>query len=192
MECSYCKDTRVVITDLKQPIVQTGLIVGLSANVSSYNNYYAFGMLQSGRNYVGSNGYRYGFNNVDPITHQYPELTPYQFASNMPINSIDLDGLEGMLAFILNFNFAQPQFKVMKDDKVITLTSQHWVFGLANVSAGYINKDPNQVFNKDYSAGTNLTLDPRAKTITFSVFNKFSKDNPYGLEGFNKTKTNFL
>jgi hypothetical protein len=31
---------------------------------------------------------------VDPISKEYPELTPYQFASNKPINSIDLDGLE--------------------------------------------------------------------------------------------------
>jgi hypothetical protein len=34
------------------------------------------------------------FLSVDPIGREYPELTPYQFASNMPINSIDLDGLE--------------------------------------------------------------------------------------------------
>jgi hypothetical protein len=36
---------------------------------------------------------------VDPITKQYPELTPYQFASNTPIQAIDLDGLE---AFIIH------------------------------------------------------------------------------------------
>lgn len=34
------------------------------------------------------------FFSVDPITRAYPELTPYQFASNMPILAIDLDGLE--------------------------------------------------------------------------------------------------
>lgn len=34
------------------------------------------------------------FPNVDPITKKYPELTPYQFASNTPIWAIDLDGLE--------------------------------------------------------------------------------------------------
>ncbi|RDC58430.1 hypothetical protein DU508_00025 [Pedobacter chinensis] len=34
------------------------------------------------------------FLSVDPITKQYPELTPYQFASNTPIESTDLDGLE--------------------------------------------------------------------------------------------------
>ncbi|MBT1705808.1 hypothetical protein [Chryseosolibacter indicus] len=31
---------------------------------------------------------------VDPLTKAYPELTPYQFASNRPIEAIDLDGLE--------------------------------------------------------------------------------------------------
>ena len=34
------------------------------------------------------------FLSVDPITRQYPQLTPYQFASNRPIDGIDLDGLE--------------------------------------------------------------------------------------------------
>lgn len=34
------------------------------------------------------------FLSVDPITAKYPELTPYQFASNNPIFGIDQDGLE--------------------------------------------------------------------------------------------------
>jgi RHS repeat-associated protein len=34
------------------------------------------------------------FLSVDPITKDYPELTPYQFASNSPIFGIDLDGTE--------------------------------------------------------------------------------------------------
>jgi RHS repeat-associated protein len=34
------------------------------------------------------------FFSEDPITDEYPELTPYQFASNTPIQSVDLDGLE--------------------------------------------------------------------------------------------------
>lgn len=32
---------------------------------------------------------------MDPLAPDYPELTPYQFASNTPIRAIDLDGLEG-------------------------------------------------------------------------------------------------
>ena len=34
------------------------------------------------------------FLSVDPLTKGYPMLTPYQFASNRPIDGIDLDGLE--------------------------------------------------------------------------------------------------
>jgi RHS repeat-associated protein len=34
------------------------------------------------------------FLSVDPLTKGYPELTPYQFASNRPIDGIDLDGEE--------------------------------------------------------------------------------------------------
>jgi RHS repeat-associated protein len=34
------------------------------------------------------------FLSVDPIAAEYPELTSYQFASNTPIQAIDLDGLE--------------------------------------------------------------------------------------------------
>ncbi len=37
------------------------------------------------------------FLSVAPITRQYPELTPYQFASNTPIQAIDLDGLEAVV-----------------------------------------------------------------------------------------------
>jgi RHS repeat-associated protein len=35
------------------------------------------------------------FLSVDPLAIKYPELTPYQFASNSPITFIDIDGLEG-------------------------------------------------------------------------------------------------
>jgi RHS repeat-associated protein len=77
-----------------------------------------------GRKYSATNSYRYGFNDkendndvkgegnqqdyglriydprtgkflsVDPLQTKYPELTPYQFASNTPIESVDLDGGE--------------------------------------------------------------------------------------------------
>ncbi len=34
------------------------------------------------------------FLSTDPLAKSYPELTPYQFASNRPIDGIDMDGLE--------------------------------------------------------------------------------------------------
>jgi RHS repeat-associated protein len=100
------------ISDVKLP----------AARVLSHTDYYAFGSAMPGRS--GGSPYRHGFNgkendkdfgnaqliqdygfrlynpaigkflSVDPITAEYPELTPYQFASNTPIWAIDLDGLE--------------------------------------------------------------------------------------------------
>jgi RHS repeat-associated protein len=44
------------------------------------------------------------FLSVDPISKEYPELTPYQFAENSPILFIDLDGLEKALPWYLGEN----------------------------------------------------------------------------------------
>ena len=87
-------------------------------------HYYPFGMIMPGRKYSGGSVYRYGFNgkeydneikgegnqqdygmriydtrigrflSVDPIAKKYPDLTPYQFSSNRPVDGIDIDGLE--------------------------------------------------------------------------------------------------
>jgi RHS repeat-associated protein len=86
--------------------------------------HYPFGMPMPGRSYTGEsyrfgfNGkekdpegmggggatYDYGFRiynpqlakflSVDPLFQSYPWYTPYQFAGNKPIQSVDLDGLE--------------------------------------------------------------------------------------------------
>jgi hypothetical protein len=39
------------------------------------------------------------FFSPDPLTQKYPELTPYQFASNTPVVARDLDGLEADFKF---------------------------------------------------------------------------------------------
>jgi RHS repeat-associated protein len=59
--------------------------------------------------------YDYGFRNydpqigrfpqLDPLTNDYPELTPYQYASDEPIANIDIDGLEGGTA-IADFSYS--------------------------------------------------------------------------------------
>lgn len=93
-------------------------------------DYYPFGMAMPGRKYSATSAYRYGFNgkesdteisstttydygfriynpalgkflSVDPLSYSYAMLTPYQFASNSPINSIDRDGLEKIEFFVL-------------------------------------------------------------------------------------------
>ncbi len=82
-----------------------------------------------GRKFSATNNYRFGFNgkeqdgevkgtgeqydygfriydprigkflSVDPLYKTYPYYTPYQFAGNMPIAAIDLDGLEVKVSF---------------------------------------------------------------------------------------------
>ncbi len=53
-------NVRVVVTDMKEPTVQSGTYPFVAV-VSSYANYYAYGMLQPGRHYEGAE-WRYGFN----------------------------------------------------------------------------------------------------------------------------------
>jgi RHS repeat-associated protein len=110
----------VVATISDKPVSEGALY---KPELISAQDYYPFGMLQPDRSYsLGS--YRYGFNgkendnevkreanqqdygmrtydprvarflSVDPLTPKYPELTPYQFASNTPIQATDVDGLE--------------------------------------------------------------------------------------------------
>ncbi|WP_153799838.1 DUF6443 domain-containing protein [Foetidibacter luteolus] len=113
----------------------------------SAHDYSSFGALQDGREYGNTprntyNGKQldkelgwqeYGmreylggsvpvFATVDPLTSKYPGLTPYQFASNRPIDGVDLDGLEW-----------RPAMKEDKDGK--------WV--IDNESTVKMHTDPN-------------------------------------------------
>ena len=108
---------------LGQDSSQTGQADYYLAQVSSASLYYPFGWEMPGRKFVSGEGYRFGFNgqeddrdwgtqniqdygfrlynpsigkflSEDPLAPEYPWYTPYQFAGNMPIQCIDLDGLE--------------------------------------------------------------------------------------------------
>lgn len=113
------------------------------ADVQSTTDYYAFGSPMPGRNY-NATSYRYGFNgkendpedgyqdygmrqydprlgrfpSPDPLIvsdQQYPELSPYQFAGNSPIENSDLDGLEPN-SEIINPNTGLVTLKVPRSD----------------------------------------------------------------------------
>ncbi|PWV56171.1 RHS repeat domain-containing protein [Chitinophaga sp. S165] len=112
------------VTDKKKMISTDSTSISyFEPDMISTQEYYAFGMAMPGRG-SNSNKYRYGFNgkendneikgdgnqqdygfriydprlgrflSTDPLTKSYPWYTPYQFAGNRPVNSIDLDGLE--------------------------------------------------------------------------------------------------
>ncbi|MGB0175726.1 MAG: RHS repeat-associated core domain-containing protein [Owenweeksia sp.] len=93
----------------------------LIADVLTSQDYYPFGMMQPGRNYNSGN-YRYGFSgeekdnetkgdnnsydfgariydprygkwlSVDPLQKKYPDLTPYAFVGNTPIQAKEIGG----------------------------------------------------------------------------------------------------
>jgi RHS repeat-associated protein len=58
------------------------------------------------------------FLSVDPISASYPMLTPYQFASNTPIQAIDLDGLEAMVSYITTNADGSTDIRVMTDSDI--------------------------------------------------------------------------
>lgn len=101
-----------------------GVVDYYEADAITASDYYPFGSQMPNRTYRANSSYRYGFNgkendnevkgegnqqdygmriydprlgrflSEDPITEEYPQLSPYQFASNRPIDGIDQDGLE--------------------------------------------------------------------------------------------------
>ena len=81
------------------------------------------------------------FFNVDPLTKQYPELTPYQFAGNTPISAIDLDGLEP---------------KVTVSDKSTGYT-KIYVYGIQNIKTAIV---------KTYEATISYTNSKGESTVT--------------------------
>ena len=80
------------------------------------------------------------FLSVDPITAQYPELTPYQFASNRPIDGIDLDGKEYVESSIAdNKFFSQLGITFADDVEKQTFIQSHTVVdkGVSYLNLGY-------------------------------------------------------
>ncbi|WP_344813453.1 RHS repeat-associated core domain-containing protein, partial [Chitinophaga oryziterrae] len=111
------------VSDKKTSIFTGSVFDHYDAAIVSSQEYYPFGMQMPERGFSSSK-YRYGFNgkendnevkgegnqqdyglrvydprlgrffSVDPLAPKYPELTPYQFASNTPMQAVDLDGGE--------------------------------------------------------------------------------------------------
>ncbi len=127
-------------------------------------------MLMPGRKYAASELYKYGFNgkdndnevkgegnqqdyglriydprlgkfvSLDPISQKYPELTPYQFASNRPIDGTDLDGAEYIVFHVKITRDAQgkPVFS-----KKIALDNR----GLSALQMAFVHQRPDYAIN---------------------------------------------
>jgi RHS repeat-associated protein len=120
-----------VISDVKEP---NATYDQFTADLKSYYNYYAFGMLQPNRLYTLAEEYKFGFNgqevedeisgdnnhlvftyrihdarlgrfmSVDPLFSSYPWNSAYSFAENDVIRCIDLEGAERFVVIISENN----------------------------------------------------------------------------------------
>ena len=110
------------------------------------------------------------FLSVDPLASSYPELTPYQFASNSPIENIDLDGLE---AFSVHGTFSDnTAFDMMSDDDIRRVAGNeyqsvnrgfNWPKGTNFLSNGPMERQGSAVALADYviesyNPGEEITL----------------------------------
>ena len=180
------------ITDKKlQVSTNTTSTAYFEADIQTVQDYYAFGMQMPGRKLSG--GYRYGFNgkendnevkgegnqqdygmriydgrigkflSVDPLAPKFPFYTPYQFSSNSPISSIDLDGLESVIII-----------RGYSSDKINTK--------LQNVTAEFVSKSAKETklttnlinwlvpqLKIPESRGTNLSTAEKAQVISETV-----------------------
>ncbi len=160
------------VSDNKLLAYQGNALPLYKAEVISYNDYYPFGWEMPGRQgstgayRYGFNGkekdsdgefgaithYDYGFRiynpgigkflSVDPLTGIYPMLTPYQFASNRPIDGIDLDGLEWKIS-TKDIYSTDPKTKKINSSKVIRQVE-------INITIDAYNNTPNTYHMLNY------------------------------------------
>ena len=164
-------------------------------------------MMMPGRKYQAKSDYRYGFNgkendkdagegiqdygmriydarlgrflSVDPLFKSYPELTPYQFASNCPIEAIDLDGLEAESSKKDGFlkGFGKSVLRgVVNTVNYVANNPNH--AGYSNGVQPNTGKPPTQAEIKRYDFSITQQFDP-----TFQIEN-FSSNLVYGTSNF--------
>ncbi|HET7118316.1 MAG TPA: hypothetical protein VFI29_17595 [Hanamia sp.] len=113
------------------------------------------------------------FISVYPITAKYPELTPYQFSSNSPIDGIDRDGLE-----LENFmsKFKKPGELKIKLPNEQTAQIQHYSIAIQQPNITFDNfktqfKKAPQDFLSNSKATFNAPVDANGNPAQFKEGN---------------------
>jgi RHS repeat-associated protein len=122
---------------------------------------YGFNGKENDKETTGTSTYDYGFRiynptlgrflSVDPLTKGYPALTPYQFASNNPVEGIDLDGLEYL---------SSKQARIEVVNGIVTLKVDNMTTVVKNALKAYneshsssVDENGNQTIGADFSVG---------------------------------------
>ena len=86
------------------------------------------------------------FLSVVPLTKQFAELSPYQFASNTPIQAIDLDGLE---QYHYNLSFDKKGKSQIKLTHETHFKYEHWRWGTSRI-LGVSIPVPERYYTEDH------------------------------------------
>lgn len=129
------------------------------------------------------------FLSIDPLARQFPFLTPYQYAGNKPISSIDIDGLEDLdyrvLGVLKNGNALIQVFV----EEGSTSNSHKGVTQVHNINTGEVKdqftyseltpiiKDGYVVDKGDRNATSTPSDDRGSSNYYFSVNNEAFKNN---------------
>lgn len=185
-----------------------GIIEYYNADVVNSSDYYPFGALMPGRIFSADNKYRYGYNgkendneikgegnqqdygkrvydprlgrflSVDPLQAKYPNLTPYQFASNSPIANIDLDGLEKYHYALTFDNQGNTQIKL---SNVEHFSEWQWnpKWGGTNLGFQLWEKveDPKKEYIVEYSFQDYLVVGVAAEPVTTTYKVTFNSES---------------
>ncbi|THU30796.1 RHS repeat protein [Niastella caeni] len=178
------------------PSAGSSLIDHYEPHIVTAQDYYPFGMLSRVALPNSNVPYKFGFNgkmnddevkglgnqqdygmriydarvgrflSVDPLTKGYPELTPYQFASNTPIEAIDLDGLEESSSKKEGFWKAFGKTVLKGVEKAV----EHVYNNPNHAGYGYTPsmKTPNPADFKKYDVNLLDQIDPRLQAQAFS------------------------
>lgn len=113
---------------------------------------------------------------MDPITKDYPELSPYQFASNSPIENIDIDGLE---KYIIHYRPNNGQDNIIKVETDYSIKYSSITFGGVPIKpkvVQYIKEDKN---GKVLSITGEIPLKNYGSTIYVGPFNPKTSSQQY-------------
>ena len=148
---------------------------------------YGFNGKELDKEVAGTTTYDYGFRiyspalgkflSVDPMTRNFSMLTPYQFASNRPIDGIDLDGLEYLHFGEAIYKFVggiSGNYVFNANDVFITDINAHNVLiGIPNQSIFETN-DLTDPFDKSGKADWENTNIPKSKKS--AMFSEWYKE----------------
>jgi len=170
--------------------------------------YHSFGMLMQGRNYAGGAGYRWGFGSqsklfeigeqydylfrtlngkicrfisVDPLTAAYPSNTPFAFAENRSINSIDLEGKE--VRRNIDYNVITNEFKV----EIVLIC----YLDVEDINMSFLEQQHlRTLLVSRFSYAFDGVRDSR-RQITYSGQLQYDENAKYGIQYYNSTRDAF-